>query len=77
MPKMRSHSSSKQRFKVTGRGKVMRRRQGKGHLMVGKRPKRVRRIKSEVRISREDSLIVRKLLRISVNNKDLPKKGIK
>jgi large subunit ribosomal protein L35 len=68
MPKMKSHSGAKQRFKVTGSGKVTRKRQNHGHKLVGKRPKRVRRLKTPVRLSREDSLIVRKLLGISINN---------
>ncbi|MCK4719531.1 50S ribosomal protein L35 [bacterium] len=68
MPKMKSHSGAKERFKITGTGKVMRRRQNHGHKLVGKRPKRKRRLKMEVRLSREDSIIARKLLGISINN---------
>jgi large subunit ribosomal protein L35 len=68
MPKMKSHSGAKERFKITGNGKVMRRRQNHGHKLVGKRPKRKRRLKMEVRLSREDSIIARKLLGISINN---------
>lgn len=68
MPKMKSHSGAKERFKITGNGKIMRRRQNHGHKLVGKRPKRKRRLKMDVRLSREDSIIVRKLLGISINN---------
>lgn len=68
MPKMKTHSGAKERFKITGTGKIMRRRQNHGHKLVGKRPKRKRRLKMDVRLSREDSIIVRKLLGISINN---------
>jgi large subunit ribosomal protein L35 len=68
MPKMKSHSGAKERFKVTGSGKVVRRRQNRGHMLVKKRPKRKRRLKVPVRLSEEDSMIVRKLLGISINN---------
>ncbi|NEW07210.1 50S ribosomal protein L35 [Paenibacillus sp. SYP-B3998] len=43
MPKMKTHSSLKDRFKVTGTGKVKRYKSGKNHLLSGKsaRQKRV------------------------------------
>ena len=68
MPKMKIHSGAKERFKITGNGKVVRRRQNHGHKLVGKRPKRKRRLKMNVRLSLEDSIVARKLLGISINN---------
>jgi large subunit ribosomal protein L35 len=68
MPKMKSHSGAKDRFKQTGNGKVVRRRQNHGHNLTKKRPKRKRRLKMPVRLSLEDSLIARKLLGTSINN---------
>ncbi len=68
MPKMKTHSGAKERFKKTGTGKIMRRRQNHGHMLVKKRPKRKRRLKMDKRLSWGDSLIVRKLLGISINN---------
>jgi large subunit ribosomal protein L35 len=65
---MKTHSGAKERFKLTGSGKVMRRRQNHGHKLVKKSPKRKRRLTLPVRLSREDSIIVRKLLGISINN---------
>jgi large subunit ribosomal protein L35 len=43
MPKMKTHSSLKGRFKITGTGKVMRYKAFKNHLLSGKskRQKRV------------------------------------
>lgn len=66
---MKTHSGAKERFKITGTGKVVRRRQNHGHMLVKKSAKRKRRLKMDVRLSREDSLVVRKLLGISINNK--------
>jgi large subunit ribosomal protein L35 len=42
MPKMKTHSSLKGRFKITGSGKVMRYKQGKNHLLSGKSSKQKR-----------------------------------
>jgi large subunit ribosomal protein L35 len=33
MPKMKTHSGAKKRFKTTGTGKVMRRRANRNHLL--------------------------------------------
>ena len=44
MPKMKTHSGSKKRFRVTGSGKVMRERAGKRHLLEHKSSRRTRRI---------------------------------
>lgn len=70
MPKMKSHSGAKERFKITGNGKVIRRKQNHGHMLVKKNSKRKRRLKLPVRLSREDSIVARKLLGISINNHD-------
>jgi ribosomal protein L35 len=40
MPKMKTHSGAKKRFKVTGTGKVMRRRANRNHLLEHKATKR-------------------------------------
>ena len=68
MPKMKSHSGAKSRFKITGSGKVMRRRQNHGHNLSKKSPCRKARISKETRVSQEDSDAVRKLLGIPVKN---------
>lgn len=36
MPKMKTHSSAKKRFKLTGSGKIKRRKCGKSHLLTKK-----------------------------------------
>ena len=45
MPKMKTHRGAAKRFKKTGSGKVVRHKQGMGHLLSGKSRKRKRRLK--------------------------------
>ena len=42
MPKMKSHSGAKKRFKFTGSGKISRRRTGLRHILTKKSTKRKR-----------------------------------
>lgn len=45
MPKMKSHKGARKRFKLTGTGKVKRRRAFKSHILTKKGPKRKRRLR--------------------------------
>ncbi len=45
MPKMKTKKSLKRRIKVTGTGKLMHFREGRRHLMSGKRSKRRRKLR--------------------------------
>jgi large subunit ribosomal protein L35 len=45
MPKMKTNKSLMKRFKVTGTGKVMRKKCGKSHRMVSFTGKRVRQLR--------------------------------
>jgi len=49
MPKMKTHKATAKRFKITGRGKVRRRKQGSSHL----RRKKSKRAKREMRLGLE------------------------
>jgi large subunit ribosomal protein L35 len=62
MPKMKPHSGSKKRFRVTGTGKIMRRRAGRNHLLEHKSSTRTRRLYNEVVLSAADTKKVKKLL---------------
>ncbi len=62
MPKMKSHSGSSKRFRVTGTGKIMRRRANRNHLLEHKSSQRTRRLFNEVEVSSGDAKKVRKLL---------------
>lgn len=44
MPKMKTHSGAKKRFKVTGSGKVLRRNGNLNHILEKKSSKRKRRL---------------------------------
>lgn len=62
MPRMKSHSGSTKRFRVTATGKVMRRRANRSHLFEHKPSRRTRRLYNEVELSPADTRRVRRLL---------------
>ncbi len=62
MPKMKTHSSSKKRFRITGTGKVVRRRANRQHYFEHKPSTRTRRLDNEVVLSPPDSKRIKKLL---------------
>ena len=45
MPKMKSHSGTKKRLKITASGKVLRGQPGTSHLAPGKTQKRIRHLR--------------------------------
>jgi large subunit ribosomal protein L35 len=62
MPKMKTHSGSNKRFRVTGTGKIMRRRANRNHLLEHKSSTRTRRLKNEVTLSPADLKKMKRLL---------------
>jgi large subunit ribosomal protein L35 len=62
MPKMKSHSGAKKRFRFTGTGKVMRRQAGKMHLNERKPSTRTRRLDGDVVLAPGDAAKAKKLL---------------
>ena len=62
MPKMKSHSGAKKRFKVTGTGKVQARHSFSSHILEKKSPKRKRSFGLDRDVSKADSKRVVKLL---------------
>jgi large subunit ribosomal protein L35 len=62
MPKMKAHSGSSKRFRVTGTGKIMRRRANRNHLLEHKSSTRTRRLFNEVTLSPADTKKVKRLL---------------
>lgn len=63
MPKTKTHSGAKKRFRVTGTGKVMRRRANKNHLLEHKPTKRTRRLDKDQVLAPGDTKMVKKLLK--------------
>ncbi|MFC3999719.1 50S ribosomal protein L35 [Nocardiopsis mangrovi] len=62
MPKNKSHSGASKRFRVTGSGKIMRRRANKNHLLEHKPTKRTRRLTGDVELAPADTKKIKKLL---------------
>ncbi len=62
MPKLKTHSGAKKRFKVTGTGKIMRRKANKSHLLTGKPSKRTRRLRESAIVSDSDYKNLKRLL---------------
>lgn len=62
MPKQKTHSGAKKRFKVTGSGKIMREQAGKRHLLERKSSKLTRRLTGEVEVAPADRSRIKKLL---------------
>lgn len=65
MPKMKTHSGAKKRFKLTGSGKVRGRHAYSSHILEKKSPKRKRAIGKPAILSGHDQPRVKKLLRSS------------
>ena len=62
MPKMKSHSGAKKRFKKTGSGKLQGRHAFSSHILEKKTPKRKRAFAKPVNISKADRQTVTRLL---------------
>ncbi len=62
MPKMKTHSGAARRFKITGGGKVMRRRANMNHLLEHKASKRTRRLGKDQVVAPSDAKKIKKLL---------------
>jgi len=55
MPKMKTHSGAKKRFKKTGTGKITHERAGRRHLLESKSSKKTRSLASEPQLAPGDS----------------------
>jgi large subunit ribosomal protein L35 len=62
MPKMKSHSGAKKRFKMTGSGKLRARHANSSHILEKKSPKRKRAFGVDRTISKADRKRVKQLL---------------
>jgi large subunit ribosomal protein L35 len=62
MPKMKTHSGAKKRFKLTGSGKIKRRRAARAHYNEWKSSTLTRRLKNDVVVSDNDHKKIKKLL---------------
>ena len=62
MPKMKTHSSAKKRFKVTGTGKIKRKHAFKSHILTKKETKQKRNLTHSALVSSADMNRVEKML---------------
>ena len=62
MPKMKTHSGAKKRFKVTAKGKVHGRHAMTSHILQKKNAKRKRRLGNDLELAGEQAKFVKKLL---------------
>ena len=58
MPKMKSHSGTKKRFRRTGTGKLMRAKAFKSHILTKKSTKRKRNFREETVIAKADRKVI-------------------
>jgi large subunit ribosomal protein L35 len=62
MPKQKTNSGAKKKFKVTGTGKLLRRNAGQSHNLEHKSPKRKRAFSKDLPVAPANIRTVKKLL---------------
>ncbi|MGE9807167.1 MULTISPECIES: 50S ribosomal protein L35 [unclassified Janibacter] len=62
MPKNKTHSGAKKRFRITGSGKIMRQRANHVHKFHEKSPQHARRLAGDVVLSPADTKKAKRLL---------------
>jgi large subunit ribosomal protein L35 len=62
MPKMKSHSGSKKRFRFTASGKAKRKHSHKNHILTKKNADRVRRLRGMTIVSEPDQIRIDAML---------------
>ncbi len=62
MPKQKTHSGAKKRFKVTGSGKLMKQQANLRHNFEGKSSRRTRRLSQDQVLAPGDAKVAKKLL---------------
>ena len=64
MPKMKTKSSAKKRFKLTATGKIKRKHAFKNHILTKKSKKRKLRLTHSTTVSQKDSKNIKEQLRL-------------
>ena len=62
MPKMKTHSGAKKRFRVTGTGKVMHRQAGTSHLLSRMTHKRKRNLRGTTALCKVEAIRIKRAL---------------
>ncbi len=61
MPKLKTKSSAKKRFKISAKGKVMTAQAGKRHGMIKRTNSQIRKQRGTTVMSKQDSKIVKRM----------------
>ena len=64
MPKVKTNSSAKKRFKVTATGKITHQKAFKRHILTKKSKKRKRNMRIDGTVSKANTTFVKRLLRL-------------
>ena len=64
MPKVKTNSSAKKRFKVTGTGKITHHKSFKRHILTKKSKKRKRNLRKDGEVSKANLDFVKRLLNL-------------
>jgi large subunit ribosomal protein L35 len=64
MPKVKTNSSAKKRFKVTGTGKITHQKSFKRHILTKKSKKRKRNMRKDGQVAKSHVDFVKRLLRL-------------
>ena len=59
---MKTHSGAKKRFKLTGKGKIKRKKAYARHILAKKSAKRIRNLRKPGTLNTTDSATIKKLL---------------
>jgi large subunit ribosomal protein L35 len=62
MPKIKTHSGAKKRFKLTATGKVAYKKIGRGHLLRKKNQKRIRALKKKGYLGSKSAKKIKQLM---------------
>ena len=62
MPKMKSHSGARKRFKKTSKGKVKRQKTKRAHILTKKSPKKKRQLRKGATVDEADAKRVKRML---------------
>jgi large subunit ribosomal protein L35 len=62
MPKQKTHSGAKKKFKVTGTGKLMRRSANQSHNLEHKSPKQKRGFSKDLPVAAHNERTIKKML---------------
>jgi len=62
MPKMKTNSGAKKRFKVTGTGKLKRKKAYRSHILTKKSSKRKRKLRKDTLVDSTNEKAIKRLL---------------